>query len=67
MFNRNAEPIEWLKKAQTLFLNRISEIWSAASSQKVCILEESLIINPQSLVKLENKNKPKEERKDKGK
>ncbi|XP_020209853.1 mitotic checkpoint serine/threonine-protein kinase BUB1-like, partial [Cajanus cajan] len=32
--SRNAEPIEWLKKAQTLFLNRISEIQNAASSQK---------------------------------
>ncbi|KHN24282.1 Checkpoint serine/threonine-protein kinase BUB1 [Glycine soja] len=32
---RNAEPIEWLKKAQALFLNRISEIQNAASTQKV--------------------------------
>ncbi|KAL2328191.1 hypothetical protein Fmac_021618 [Flemingia macrophylla] len=37
--SRNAEPIEWLKKAQTLFLNRISEIQNAASSQKVDITE----------------------------
>ncbi|KAL5147860.1 Mitotic checkpoint serine/threonine-protein kinase BUB1 [Glycine soja] len=32
---RNTEPIEWLKKARTLFLSRISEIQNAASTQKV--------------------------------
>ncbi|KAK7257417.1 hypothetical protein RIF29_31389 [Crotalaria pallida] len=32
--SRNAEPIEWLKKAQTLFISRISEICNAAPSQK---------------------------------
>ncbi|KAJ1389779.1 Serine/threonine-protein kinase, active site [Sesbania bispinosa] len=42
---RNAEPIEWLKKAQTLFLNRISEIWNAASSHKVDCKESARLEN----------------------
>ncbi|KAJ1387974.1 Serine/threonine-protein kinase, active site [Sesbania bispinosa] len=42
---RNAEPIEWLKKAQTLFLSRISEIWNAASSQKVDFKESARLEN----------------------
>ncbi|KAK7263680.1 hypothetical protein RJT34_31274 [Clitoria ternatea] len=42
---RNAEPVEWLKKAQALFLDRISEISNAAtSSQKVDYKEYG--INP---------------------
>ncbi|QHN86744.1 ATP-dependent DNA helicase Q-like 4A [Arachis hypogaea] len=35
MFNRNAEPIECLKKAQALCHQRISETWKAAERQKV--------------------------------
>ena len=50
MFDRNAEPIEWLKKAHALFLNRISEIQNAASTQKVWILEQSLTIKKQNFV-----------------
>ncbi|KAJ7981492.1 Mitotic checkpoint Serine/Threonine-kinase BUB1-like protein [Quillaja saponaria] len=33
--SRNAEPVEWLKKAHALFLNRISELVNVASIQKV--------------------------------
>ncbi|XP_061355572.1 mitotic checkpoint serine/threonine-protein kinase BUB1 [Gastrolobium bilobum] len=48
--SRNAEPVEWLKKAHTLFLKRISEISNAASSQKVDYKEskklEHSAINP---------------------
>ncbi|XP_028761683.1 mitotic checkpoint serine/threonine-protein kinase BUB1 [Neltuma alba] len=33
--SRNAEPIEWLKKAHKLFLNRISEIVTVAQRQKI--------------------------------
>ena len=50
MFDRNAKPIEWLRKALTLFLNRMSEIQNAASNQKVCILEQSLKIKKQNFV-----------------
>ncbi|XP_027348193.1 mitotic checkpoint serine/threonine-protein kinase BUB1 [Abrus precatorius] len=43
--SRKAEPIEWLKKAQTLFLDRISEIWNAASSQEVDFKESTKLEN----------------------
>ncbi|KAL4320631.1 hypothetical protein AHAS_Ahas14G0029800 [Arachis hypogaea] len=33
--SRNAEPIEWLKKAQALCHQRISETWKAAERQKI--------------------------------
>ncbi|MED6123053.1 hypothetical protein PIB30_045677 [Stylosanthes scabra] len=33
--SRNAEPIEWLKKAHALCHQRISEAWRAAKSQKI--------------------------------
>lgn len=42
LWTRNAEPIELLKKANTLFLNRISEIVTVASSQ-VPIIEQLLL------------------------
>lgn len=35
MFDRNAKPVEWLRKAHSLFLNRMSEIQNAASNLKV--------------------------------
>ncbi|RYR17989.1 hypothetical protein Ahy_B03g062633 isoform C [Arachis hypogaea] len=33
--SRNAEPIEWLKKAHALCHQRISEIWKASERQKI--------------------------------
>lgn len=33
--NRNAEPFEWLKKAKTLFIDRMSELVSIHSTQVV--------------------------------
>ena len=33
--NRNAEPIEWLKKAQALFLDRMSNLVNNYSFEKV--------------------------------
>ncbi|CAJ1978907.1 unnamed protein product [Sphenostylis stenocarpa] len=42
---RNAEPIEWLRKARTLFLNRIYEVQNAASNQKVDDIESMKLEN----------------------
>ncbi|XP_047178646.1 mitotic checkpoint serine/threonine-protein kinase BUB1 isoform X1 [Vigna umbellata] len=47
---RNAKPVEWLRKAHSLFLNRMSEIQNAASNLKVDDIEsmklENCGINP---------------------
>ncbi|ESW04799.1 hypothetical protein PHAVU_011G125900 [Phaseolus vulgaris] len=55
---RNAKPIEWLRKALTLFLNRMSEIQNAASNQKVDDLEfmklENSGINPWDTSAMDN-------------
>ncbi|KAK7342402.1 hypothetical protein VNO80_25353 [Phaseolus coccineus] len=55
---RNAKPIEWLRKALTLFLNRMSEIQNAASNQKVDDLEfmklENSGINPWDTSTMDN-------------
>lgn len=37
---RNAEPVEWLKKAHGLFLERMSDLVNDTSLQKVCQKEQ---------------------------
>ncbi|KAL5573543.1 hypothetical protein UlMin_023140 [Ulmus minor] len=49
---RNAEPVEWLKKAQALFIERMSELANDSSMQKIdgddCVQSEESHINPWS-------------------
>ncbi|QCD87710.1 checkpoint serine/threonine-protein kinase [Vigna unguiculata] len=42
---RNAKPVEWLREAHTLFLNRMSEIQNAASNLKVDDIESMKLEN----------------------
>ncbi|PON34834.1 Serine/threonine protein kinase [Parasponia andersonii] len=55
---RNAEPVEWLKKAQALFLDRMSELVNSSSLEKVdggeSIQSEESHINPWSSSTMKN-------------
>ncbi|PON74852.1 Mitotic spindle checkpoint protein Bub1/Mad [Trema orientale] len=55
---RNAEPVEWLKKAQALFLDRVSELVNSSSLEKVddgeSIQSEESHINPWSSSTMKN-------------